>query len=323
MEKEVPEESPPSVPPAETKRFRLNKRHVVTIVLAVIISVQLVLYLSLTTRYNSLNSQHQSLLSEHATLEDNYGSLQSGYDSLQTNYNSLKTSYDDLESSFDSLLSDYASLRSQINQRVLHVDVMDFVTPNDSAVKAVVLQVTGGWSNLSDWDEYWSDVKEMYDWVVTNIEYRYDGLFPILPSAPSGSVEYEMEMWQFPSETLNLRKGDCEDMAILLASMIGSYNEEKYWVECITIGGSLGGHVGVQLPVANDRLTILDPAGKYYTQTPSGDITNEDISTEINDWLNHWKPSLGGDARVLGVFSSYIDMSFSSISEYISWMYSR
>ena len=358
----VPGEAPlivlgPEIQP-EKKHFRLRKWHVVTIVLVLIIGVQAFLYLSLMARYSSLDSAHQSLLSEHATLEGDYSSLQSDYDSLQSSYNglqashsslqtnynslqssynsldasydalqssysSLQASYDALQSSYDSYNSDYANLRDLINQRALYLDIMGFVTPDDPDVSSIVLSVTGGWSNPSSWGEYWSDVKMMYDWVVDNVEYRSDGLYPVLPSTPSGSVEYEPEMWQFPSETLDLRQGDCEDMAILLTSMILSYNDGAYWVECILIMGSLGGHAAVQMPVANDRLTILDPAGHYYTQDLYGNLDSEDISAEINNWLNYWKPSLSIDVRVYRVFSSYMDRLFSSTSEYITWMYSR
>jgi len=348
VESEVPEETPPAVvvtqPQPEKKPFHLSKWHVVALVLVVIIVVQAFLYLSLTMRYNFLNSQHQSLLSEHesleashSSLESSYSSLQSSYSSLQSDYNgvlsdynsldssydSLQASYDNLQSSFDSYYSGYASLRSLVNQRALQLDVMDFVTPNDAAVNNTVHSVTGGWSNPSNWDEYWSDMKSMYDWVVNNVKYRYDGLFPILPSTPSGSVQYSTEMWQFPNETLNQKKGDCEDMAILLASMIRSYNGGKYWVECLLIVGSLSGHAAVQVPVTEDKLTILDPAGNYYTQDSGGSLVGKDISTEIDSWLNIWKPQLGSNVRVERVFSDYIDRSFSSTSEYTTWMSNR
>jgi len=355
MENEVPGEAPlivlgPEIQP-EKKHFRWHKWHVVTIALVLIVGVQAFLYLSLMTRYNSLDSAHQSLLSEHAALEADYSSLQSDYDSLQSSYSglqashsslqssynsldasydslqssygSLQTSYNTLQSSFDSYYSDYANLRDLINQRVLHLDIMDFVTPDDLAVSNRVTSVTGGWSNPSDMNGYWSDVKKMYDWVVNNVDYRSDGLYPVLPSTPSGSVEYETEMWQFPNETLDLKKGDCEDMAILLASMILSYNDGAYWVECIWITGSLSAHVAVQFPVTGDKLTILDPAGHYYTQDLYGNLGSKGISTEINNWLDYWKPSLGSDVRVYRVFSSYMDRSFSSTSEYTTWMYNR
>ena len=67
---------------------------------------------------------------------------------------------------------------------------------------------------------------------------------------------------------------------------------------------------------------ILDPAGLYYTHDAWGNIAFEDIDTEINNWLNYWKPILGSDVRVVRVFSDYIDIKFNNMSEYLTWMYS-
>jgi transglutaminase-like putative cysteine protease len=222
------------------------------------------------------------------------------------------------------MISQYNQLRYQINLRSQHYDITKFITPNDPSVQQIVNQVTGGWSNPSDWNEFWTDVKSMYDWVATNTEWRADiEYFPVLPSSLSGSVTYAKDVWQFPNETLSMKEGDCEDMAILLCSMIRCYNGEKYWAECVWIEGSSSAHVGVQILVSGGKLVILDPAGNYYTQDIWGSIVSKDISTEINNWLNHWKPSLGSDVHVCRVFSSYIDKTFSSTNEYTTWMYSR
>jgi len=163
----------------------------------------------------------------------------------------------------------------------------------------------------------------MYDWVVDNVEYRSDGLYPMLPYNPSGDLDFWNEMWQFPNETLSLRKGDCEDMAILLCSMIRCYCDMKYQAECILIVSSTSGHAGVQLPVSGYKLVILDPAGGYYSHDAWGNIAFNDITTEINNWLDYWKPTMGSDVYVRRVFSDYLDEKFTSTSEYISWMYSR
>jgi prefoldin subunit 5 len=348
MESEIPKETPPIVvvsqPMPEKKRFHLNKWHVITVILVAVIAVEGFLYLNLNSSYNTLDAEHQNLKDDYGTLQAHHRTLQSNYDSLQSSYsetqtsfaslqtdynslnssyNSLQTNYDTLQASWDSYYSDYAKLRQLINQRALHLDISDFVTPNDTSVRNIVLSITGGWSNPSDWNEYWDDVKNMYDWIGNNIEYRHDGLFPILPSTPAGRIDYSDEMWQFPNETLDIKKGDCEDMAVLLTSMIRSYNGGQYKVECVWIDGSTMGHMGVQFPVTGNELTILDPAGNYYTKDSYGDLTSKDISIEIDNWLNYWKTEMGSDVHVYRVFSSYIDKSFSSTSEYTTWMYSR
>jgi hypothetical protein len=66
----------------------------------------------------------------------------------------------------------------------------------------------------------------------------------VLPSVMSGDVEYTTEMWQFPNETLSVGRGDCEDMAILLCSLVRGYSQD-YWAECVLILSSSAGHAAV------------------------------------------------------------------------------
>ena len=272
----------------------------------------------------TLLSQTQAWLQANVTYyESQITYLQNEITALQNEVDSLNAQLTALEEEYEAYVSAYQSLREKVNQRWYQINVEPFITPNDQAVRNIVYSVTGGWSNPSDWNEYWQDIKAMYDWVVDNVEYRSDGLYPMLPYTPSGDLDFRMDMWQFPNETLSLRKGDCEDMAILLCSMIRCYCDMKYQAECILIVSSTSAHVGVQLPVSGYKLVILDPAGRYYSHDAWGNIAFNDITTEINNWLDNWKPTMGSDVYVRRVFSDYLDEKFTSTSEYISWMYSR
>jgi FtsZ-binding cell division protein ZapB len=363
--------TPPSMPP-ERRGVRLHKWHIISFVLALIVIVQLMMYINLNLKYDSLSSDNNSLKEQHSALESSYNTLKTQHSSLQTQYYTLRGTHDSLQSNFTTLSSNFTELKNQfdsldsnfsslqiqydslqsnytdlyarynslqtqnntfilnydhlryvVNQRCLHLDISKFITPDDSSVEQIVTQVTGGWSDPSDLDEFWSDVKAMYDWVANNIEYRYDGLYPVIPIDSSFGVYYTTEMWQFSNETLDERKGDCEDMAILLTSMILNYDAGEYWTECIWITGALSAHVAVQIPVSGNKITILDPAGNYYTSDAWGNLDQKDLSTEINDWLNYWKPDIGSDVCVERVFSNDLDKSFSSTNEYISWMSNR
>lgn len=265
-------------------------------------------YLSLQKRYDELNAQYAALNSQHLSSESNYDSLQLEFAALQDSY--------------DATASEYEQIRYQINQRAQYYDISVFITSNDSSVQQVTNQITGGWSNQSDLNEYWTDIEALYNWVVDNIAYRSDGLFPLLPSSLSGEVDYITEMWQFPNETLSLEKGDCEDMAILLCSMIRCYSQQHH-AECIWITSADAGHAAVQIPVSGGKIVILDPAGNYYTSDILDNLVSKNIATEINNWLNYWKPQMGNDVRVYRVFSDYMDQTFASTTEYISWMNSR
>lgn len=280
-------------------------------------------YTQLTENYTTLETQFIDLSANYSSLQATYQSLRINYTDLETQYDSLQTLYDSLQAEYDRYVAAYQRLRDKINQRWDLQNVEPFVTSTGQAVNAEVLSITGGWSNTSNWDEYWDDIKAMYHWVVSNIEYRSDGLFPVLPDDPSDGIDYWDEMWQFPNETLSLRQGDCEDMAILLCSMIRCYTDMQYWAECIVITGSMGGHMAVQIPVGDDKLVIFDPAGGYYSSDWLGNIVFNNISMEIDNWLDYWKPEMGYDVYVYSIFSDYIHETFASTDDYITWMYSR
>lgn len=293
--------------------------------------------LALETRINQLQNQISTLESQRAMLQSQITQLESQKAALQNQIEDLENqiaalqgevSYLDsqiqtLQAEYDRYVLAYQNLRDEVNHRWNHQDLESFITPSDPAVKNIVYSVTGGWSDPSDWNEYWNDMKALYLWVVNNIEYRHDGLYPMLPDDPSWGLDFWTEVYQFPNETLSLRQGDCEDMAMLLCSMIRCYTNQQYWAEAIGIRSSSSGHVGVQIPVSGYRLVILDPAGKYYSHDTFGNIAFNSITTEINNWLNYWKSDMGNDVYVHRVFSDYMDRPFSSTSEYISWMYSR
>jgi len=278
----------------------------------------------LQTNYTNLQESYTYFQTQFNQLQADYDSRSQDYETLEQQYNTLESLYASLENEYNSYVSAYQSLRDEVNQRLWFLaEVESFITPQDSSVSAIVFDITGGWSDPSDFTEYWDDLKDMYLWVTNNIDYRYDGLSPMLPYSPWDSVYYYEDMWQFPNETLSLEKGDCDDQAILLCSMIRCYCDMQYWVECIWIHSSTSAHLGVQCPVQGDKLVIFDPAGNYYSHNFWGDIVFNDITTEINNWLDYWKPSMGNDVHVYRVFSDYIDKTFASTSEYITWMYSR
>ncbi len=214
------------------------------------------------------------------------------------------------------LMDGYAKLRSAINSKSPYGSERQiYVTPNDIAVANQVQVITGGFSE--DVNEQWKDYKLMYDWIVSNISYSRDSPIPILPYSPSqGTLIWKDEYWRMPNETLEGKTGDCEDMAVLLASMLISYDSGKYphWVIGWTSENS--GHMAVAFPVTGGNLAILDPAGKYYTGKPYS-LTQKDISTAVNDWLAQWPEESG--IHVSCVFSDSFYKAFSTTSEFVQW----
>ncbi len=294
----------------------------------------------LQDQYDTLQTKYYDLLGNYSFLEWKYtnillqppadvpnpsgsgmtnGSYLSRYQALEDLYNNLKQEY-------DQNLADYQELRTMADQRLMRGEAEPFITPADPEVVNVTLSVAG--QIVNDTNEInWGDIKALYDWVNNNIEYREDGLYPVLPDT-LGDVETKGltqtdQMAQFPNETLALRKGDCEDTAVLLASMLRAYFNNRFMVECVWITGETAGHVAVMVPFNGTKISILDPVRDYYSHDILGDIAFNSVSTEIYNWMNIWRPSLGNDVHVYRVYSDYMDKYFNSTEQFTIWMYNR
>jgi len=84
-----------------------------------------------------------------------------------------------------------------------------YITPDDPIVKKKIQQII----NFKPFLE--AEWEALRDWMVEEIEYQSD------------IVKYGGDHWQLPRETLTLGVGDCEDQAILLASMLRACGYES------------------------------------------------------------------------------------------------
>ncbi|MCJ7559666.1 hypothetical protein MUO79_03485 [Candidatus Bathyarchaeota archaeon] len=104
---------------------------------------------------------------------------------------------------------------------------------------------------------------------------------------------------------------------------IGRKGSRKLHLKTKAKTSSSAGHVAVQIPSLGNKLTVLDPAGKYFTKDSGGNVTSKDTTLEINSWLSYWKPVMGSDVHVTMVFSDTFDKTFTSTNDYLSWMTNR
>ena len=187
-------------------------------------------------------------------------------------------------------------------------------------VVAKVRQITGGFSQ--DVDEQWKDFKQMYDWVIRNVKYSRDTPLPVLPYNLDGSpVTWTKEYWRTPKETIEDKAGDCEDMALLLTSMLLAYNRGQFSEWVIQMESPTKGHLAAAFPVKGGKLTILDAAANYYTSS-FGYLTAKDVSTAVNEWLAHLSDEMPG-AHVAAVFSDGFYETFTSTEQFINWVTER
>jgi len=289
-------------------------------------------YYWLFGNFSTLEWNYTRVLMERQTSVPNPGGSGTADDTYLDRLDALQSLYNNLKIKYDRLMANYNELRILTDQRLMRGNVAKFIAPYDPEVMNITHNITGKTGNVTDPNEIWKDIKAMYDWVDNNIQYREDGLYPVLPydikDIETKGLRHSDQMAQYPNETLTLKMGDCEDIAVLLTSMIRAYfydgnNSYRYTVECIWITGETAGHVAVQIPFAEGKLVILDPIRDYYSHNTLGNIALNSVSTEIYNWMNIWRPSLGNDIHVYRVFSDYMDQYFETTDEYLTWMYDR
>ncbi|MFC1912896.1 transglutaminase-like domain-containing protein [Chloroflexota bacterium] len=270
----------------------------------------------------SLNDAETLVDMTEATLIDTETEFDATKEELATNKTLLNTA----NKKNSSMLNQYDDLREEINVRLgmTQSDMKSYVTPLNSSVSNIVQEITGGFSD--DASEYWRDFERLYRWVVNNIVYSYDSYIPILPDTLSGQIRWFPEYWRMPEETLNDGTGDCEDMATLLASMIMSYTESRYetWVLVITsTDPSTPGHVGTAFPVADGRLTIIDPTGNYYTGYRNRTLGSETAAVAVARWLSYWENNDMPGAKIIAAFSDDFYRDFSDTEAFLTWVEQR
>jgi hypothetical protein len=209
-------------------------------------------------------------------------------------------------------------VRNQINtRRGVGSTCTLFITPHDPLVEDTVYRVTGRSRMNASVHEIWEDYEKMYDWVRENIYYSKDTPLLIISEgfdAPQWGDEY----WRFPNETITDGCGDCEDMATLLASMIMCYSDESYGCWVISCSNGSLAHMAVAFPVAEGEVSILDPAGNFYTSNwYPYTLTSKPGSIAVDEWLQHC--SRNDELRVNKIFSNTAHLTFESTDEFLEW----
>ena len=105
--------------------------------------------------------------------------------------------------------------------------------------------------------------RRMMEWFAVNMEYVPDAY---IIAVKNQSVTKIPEHFQTPNETLKMGGGDCEDLAILLYSLLKPVLGEGEELYIITWINGYFGHVAV-LYGSDGRYMILDPAMSYATNS--------------------------------------------------------
>jgi hypothetical protein len=213
---------------------------------------------ALVTDFDTLSSQHNTLIRNYGRLETDYGTLSSQHAGLNQRHNALVLEFNDLARTYDGLVNEHNALKSQsitppyiyVHDRTVSIA---FVKQDNSNVmwqvpfesleyditrghesrqrvrddKFPILQLktdAGKTFEVTDHREFVD--RSVFTTVMADL-YRHAGsdyafireVWHIVAQLTSYSKEIQ-DTPRYPLETLLAGGGDCEDTAILFASMI-------------------------------------------------------------------------------------------------------
>lgn len=270
-------------------------------------------------QYETLSGQYETLTGEYEDLTGEYEDLETEMENLQSQYTALSTEYSALQSDYSLLTNEYEEVSAYL--RGLSSDVQGIIdlltyyssvpeafryTLNDEELEKIASTVeTITLGSANNWYAY----EKIYKHVAYQINYAPDIEFPYVGEyhhltvdgdeiITGFSVDTTMNYVQKPDFTLSYKQGDCEDQVILLYAMIKYYERNIYETEYTTYIAYIeftadNPHLSIFLPVMGGRtkenkLCILDPAGRYFTNK-YGDIIQREIPVELEVYSKAWK----------------------------------
>jgi len=215
----------------------------------------------------------------------------------------------------------YNGLTASVNVRWDRSNLRAFVTPSDPAVQATASAAAYGNVNPVGEENLEMCIMMLYNWVSVNVRVRPDSPYPMLPRQP-GPPSFISDVWQFPNETISLRAGGCEDVAVLLPSMV-RFCAPRLYAACIVAEVSKSGHMAVLVADGGGRAAILDPALYYYSRGAVGRFKLKDFVGEVLKWLELVKPRVGEGARITLIFNERDLAAFKSTEQFVGYFMSK
>lgn len=239
----------------------VEKKGIRKVKIGLIISVGLVVILAISNVwfYTSLQNQLQNQRQQYNILNTNFQNLQQNYDTLSTNYDNLQQNYDSLQDIYDALYTTHESLVEEY-QGALKVPYTTIVGGNvtwvfrtlDESIESwfMPIETYNYYVNNPKPTEYHYLTTDGQSFTIRNMELFVQPEFfsNVINSLTDGNsardlveevfnLRVQLTLYseditdtpQWSAETMTRGAGDCEDFAILMASLLLAGNEDAYY----------------------------------------------------------------------------------------------
>lgn len=231
------------------KQIGIGKTKVGLIICVVLI---VILAISNFCFYTSLQNQLQNLQQDYDTLSTNYDNLQQDYDSLQDRYDTLDTQYNALYTEYISLVEEYQGALKVPYTTVVGGNVTWVFRTLDKNIESWFMPIDtyNYYVNKPKPVEYHYFTTDGQSFKIRNMELFVQPEFfsNVISTLTNGNTarDFVQEVFnlrvqltlyseditdtpQWSAETLTKGAGDCEDFAILMASLLVAGNEYAHY----------------------------------------------------------------------------------------------
>jgi len=257
-------------------------------------------------------------------IEQSFLLISNQYNQLFIDYMDLNEELDETLQEFDTFMIYYEQTSEDINDLSELLNSYTFVKDsisrvlNDQTVQQTSDTVL---SIIQDKKSFWNSYKNIYNYVISHIEYKRDTEYPYLrcdifpyndKELITGVEVFTSRNYvQTPDFTLTYKQGDCEDQAVLLYAMMKYYLNYMYnqdytlYLMQITLVNKVP-HLAVLQPVQVNNICILDPAGHYLTSISNQIATNE-ANKELIKYSEYWGDTEYGEIIKVTLYEVYIE----------------
>ncbi|MBU7014974.1 MAG: lasso peptide biosynthesis protein [Theionarchaea archaeon] len=212
-----------------------------------------------------------------------------------------------LRQQIDELDSQESVLESEIDlqKRILTKDPRVLITTDDPVVIAKVEEVTRLCRTTEEKQQ------AIFEYVRKEIEYVTEGN-PKEWKYPKEFLAFKFDFWQLPRETIEWRKGDCEDRSILLCTMMRiagvPASNVKVVLGVIHYSGGMSGHAWIEFEMGGTwyALESTCPTCNYIEKDLYYSYFNPDLWGWFNDKEYHdLKSADSNSGALIGSETSY------------------
>lgn len=152
-----------------------------------------------------------------------------------------------IQGKIDTLNTEKSELEEKVNlkKETGKKDPRVMITLDDPVVKAKVEEVTRLCKTTEEKQQ------AIFEYVRKEIEYTTEGN-PLRWVYPQPHLEFKYDFWQLPKETIEWRKGDCEDVSILLCTMMRIAGVSPSNVRVVVGTVVFGGHAWCEFKIKGE-----------------------------------------------------------------------